>query len=222
MLPVADVIPSRTTPWMTVGLIAANVAAFLYAWSLPAAEAYHWVNRLAFVPADASWVTATTSLFLHQNGAHVILNGIVLWIFGDNVEDQLGHVRFLALYMVSGYAGWLGVLWATTWYADPTVALISPNGAVAGVLGAYFVMFPRSRVLVLVPARSILDAIELPAVLVAAAWFSLEVVSLARFDRPLGGFSLSLWPYAGGAVAGMLAVRLIRRPERQRVEWWGR
>ena len=72
----------------------------------------------------------------------------------------------------------------------------------------------------LVPARSIVDAIELPAVLVAAAWFSLQALSLARLDRPYG-IGLSLWPYVGGAVAGMLAVRLIRRPERQRVEWWG-
>ena len=220
MLPVVDVIRSRTTPWMTVALIAANVAAFLYSWSLTAAEAYVWVARLAFVPADPSWLTATTSLFVHQNSVHLLLNAIVLWIFGDNVEDQLGHGRFLVLYMLSGHAGWLGVLWATRWSADPAVALVGSGAAIAGVLGAYFVMFPRSRVLVLVPARSIVDAVELPAVLVAAAWFSLQALSLARLDRPYG-IGLSLWPYVGGAVAGMLAVRVIRRPERQRVEWWG-
>ena len=114
-------------------------------WSLTAAEAYGWVARLAFVPADPSWMTATTSLFVHQNSVHLLLNAIVLWIFGDNAEDQLGHVRFLVLYMLSGYAGWLGVLWATRWSADPAVALVGPGAAIAGVLGAYFVMFPRSR-----------------------------------------------------------------------------
>ena len=219
MLPVADVIPSRTTPWMTVALIAANVRVPVRVVAA-VGRRIRLGARLAFVPADASWLTATTSLFVHQNGVHLALNVIVLWIFGDNVEDQLGHVRFLP-YLLSGYAGWLSVLWATTWSADPTIALVGPGGAIAGVLGAYFVMFPRSRVLVLVPARSILDAIELPAVLVAAAWFSLQTLSLARLDQPYG-LGLSLWPYVGGAVAGMLAVRLIRRPERQRVEWWGR
>jgi membrane associated rhomboid family serine protease len=221
MFPVADVIRSRTTPWMTIGLVVANIAFALYAASLPPADAHLWAERLAFKPADASWLTATMSLFVHQNGAHMFLNVIVLWIFGDNAEDQLGHVRFLFLYLLAGYVGWLSVLWATTWPANPTVALVGPGGAIAGVLGAYFVMFPRSRVLVLVPARSIVDAIELPAVLVAAAWFSLQVLSLATLDGPFEGLGLSLWPYLGGAVAGTLAVLVIRRPERRRVEWWG-
>ena len=218
MLPVADVIPSRTTPWMTVALIATNLLAFLYALSLPPADIAFWMEHLAFVPVEATWTTATTSLFLHGNSLHLALNIIVLWIFGDNVEDQLGHGRFLALYLLSGYAAWAASLWAAPM---SSVALMGAGGAIAGIMGAYFVMFPRSRVLILVPARSILDAIELPAVLVAAAWFSLQALSLARLDRPFEGLSLSLWPYAGGAVAGMLAVRVIRRPERQRVEWWG-
>jgi membrane associated rhomboid family serine protease len=218
MLPVADVIPSRTTPWMTVALIVANVLAFVYALSLPAADIGFWMQRFAFVPVEGTWTTATTSLFLHGNSLHLALNIIVLWIFGDNVEDQLGHGRFLALYLLSGYAGWAASLWVA-----PTsgVPLLGAGGAIAGIMGAYFVMFPRSRVLVLVPARSILDAIELPAVLVAAAWFSLQALSLAMLDRPFEGLGLSLGPYVGGAVAGMLAVRVIRRPERQRVEWWG-
>ena len=146
MFPVADVIPSRTTPWMTIGLVVANIAFVLYAASLPPADAHVWAERLAFKPADASWLTATLSLFVHQNAAHMLLNVIVLWIFGDNAEDQLGHVRFLFLYLLAGYVGWLSVLWTTTWPANPTVALVGPGGAIAGVLGAYFVMFPRSRV----------------------------------------------------------------------------
>ncbi len=159
MFPVADVIPSRTTPWMTVALIAANVLAFLYALSLPPADGYAWTQRFAFVPVEASWTTATTSLFLHENSVHLALNIIVLWVFGDNVEDQLGHGRFLALYLLSGYAAWAASLWATP---ASNVPLAGANGAIAGLMGAYFVMFPRSRVLVLVPARSVLDAIELP------------------------------------------------------------
>ena len=219
MFPVADVIPSRTTPWMTVALIAANVLAFVYPLSLPAADAYAWTQRFAFVPVEASWTTATTSLFLHENSVHLGLNIIVLWVFGDNVEDQLGHGRFLALYLLSGYAAWAASLWATP---ASSVPLAGANGAIAGLMGAYFVMFPRSRVLVLVPARSVLDAIELPAVLLAAGWFALQMLGgLGRLDVPLRGLAVTFWPYLGGAVAGMLAVRFARRRERQRVEWWG-
>jgi membrane associated rhomboid family serine protease len=84
------------------------------------------------------------------------------------------------------------------------------------------VMFPRSRVLVLVPARSVLDAIELPAVLLAAGWFALQTLGgLGRLDVPLRGLAITFWPYVGGSVAGMLVVRFARRRERQRVEWWG-
>ena len=219
MLPVADVIPSRTTPWMTVALIAANVLAFLYALSLPPGDGYAWTQRFAFVPVEASWTTATTSLFLHENSVHLALNIIVLWVFGDNVEDQLGHGRFLALYFLSSYAAWAASLWATP---GSNVPLAGANGAIAGLMGAYFVMFPRSRVLVLVPARSVLDAIELPAVLLAAGWFAIQTLGgLGRLDVPVRGLAITFWPYVGGALAGMLAVRFARRRERQRVEWWG-
>lgn len=219
MFPVADVIPSRTTPWMTVSLIAANVLAFLYALSLPPGDGYAWTQRFAFVPVEASWTTAITSLFLHENSVHLALNIIVLWVFGDNVEDQLGHGRFLALYFLSGCAAWAASLWATP---ASNVPLAGANGAIAGLMGAYFVMFPRSRVLVLVPARSVLDAIELPAVLLAAGWFAIQTLGgLGRLDVPLRGLAITFWPYVGGALAGMLAVRFARRRERQRVEWWG-
>jgi membrane associated rhomboid family serine protease len=219
MLPVADVIPSRTTPWMTLSLIATNVLAFAYVLSLPASDGYLWTQRVVFVPVEASWTTATTSLFLHENGVHLALNVIALWIFGDNVEDQLGHGRFLTLYLLAGYAAWAASLWATP---ASTVPLAGANGAIAGLMGAYFVMFPRSRVLVLVPARSVLDAVELPAALLAAGWFALQTLGgLGRLDASLRGFAITFWPYVGGAVAGMLAVRIARRPERQRVEWWG-
>jgi membrane associated rhomboid family serine protease len=221
MLPISDVIPSRTVPWMTMGIIGVTAISVVYAWSLPAGAAYEFADQLAFHPAHPSFGAATTALVVHQGAMHFLLNAVVLWIFGDNVEDQLGHLRFLALYLLSGYAGWACSLWATSWTEG--AALISPAGAIAGVVGAYFTMFPRSRVLVLVPARTIIDAIELPAVFIAAAWLSLQALSLlSRLDRPFASPGLSLWPFVGGMAAGMIAGRLIRRPERQRVEWWGR
>ena len=220
MRPIGDVIPSRTTPWVTVVLIAANLVTFGYAAALvPSVDAHAWVHRFTFVPAEASWTTAATALLVHENGLHLALNLIVLWVFGDNVEDQLGHARFLALYLVAGSAGWMAARWATP---ASIVPLLGSGGAIAGVLGAYFVMFPRSRVLLLVPARGFLDAVELPAVLLAAGWFALHTLGgLGRFDVPLHDLGPSLWPFAGGAAAGGLAARVARRPERRRVEWWG-
>jgi membrane associated rhomboid family serine protease len=219
MLPVADVIPSRTTPWMTTALIVVNVLLFVYVWALSPPDAYVWTNRAAFVPAEASWVTASAALFLHENSLHLALNAIVLWVFGDNVEDQLGHARFLLLYLCGGYAGWAAAAWAA---AHSTAPLAGSSGAIAGILTAYFVMFPRSRVLMLVPSRGWLDAVELPAVLLAAAWFALQTLGgLGRLDVPARGVGVSFWPFVGGAVAGGLIVRVARRPERRRVEWWG-
>ena len=177
------------------------------------------VRAFAFVPAEPSWTTATTALFVQENGLHLALNLMMIWIFGDNVEDQVGHVRFLALYFCSAYAGWAAALWATPLSSVP---LVGAGGAIAGVLGAYFVMFPRSRVLALVPSRSLVDAIELPAVVLAAAWFSLQALAgFGRLDMPFRGLTVGMWPFAGGAIAGMLLVRIARRPERRRVEWWG-
>ena len=220
MFPVADVIPSRTTPWMTVALIAVNLIGLLSLSFLSNADEHIWSARLAFVVTEPSWTTATTSLFVHQNTFHLLLNALVLWVFGDNVEDQIGHARFLVLYLLSGYVGYLVVWWATP---SPYMQLVGPGGAIAGVLGAYFMMFPRSRVLVLVPARSLIDAVEVPAVLPAAIWLSLQVFGLGRLDRSFdGNIGPLLWPIVGGAVTGCLAVRVIRRPERRRVEWWGR
>ena len=219
MLPVADVIPSRTTPWMTVGLLTIHLAVFLYVGALGAPDAHLWSQRFLFTPTDASWATATTSIFLHENGFHLALNAIVLWIFGDNVEDQLGHGRFLALYILSAYAGWAAALWTMPMSSAP---LLGPGAAIAGIVGAYLAMFPHSRVLVLVPARSLLDAVELPAILVAAGWFALHTLGgLGRLDVHFHSIGIGLWPYLGGALTGALASRIVRRPERRRVEWWG-
>lgn len=219
MLPVADVIPSRTTPWMTIGLILFSTVVCLWAWWVAGEDASTSL-AFTFVPAEPSWTTATKAMFVHENALHLALSVMMLWVFGDNVEDQLGHARFFALYLCSAYAGWAAALWATPLSSVP---LLGAGGPIAGLLGAYFVMFPRSRVLALVPARSFIDAVELPAVVLAAAWFSLQAVTgFGRLDVAFQGLAVGLWPLAGGAIAGMLLVRVARRPERQRVEWWGR
>jgi membrane associated rhomboid family serine protease len=216
MIPVADVIRPRTTPWVTMGLVAANAIIFVYQRVLSPGDV---LADAAFVAGDPSFARALLSLVVHENTLHLVLNLLVLWIFGDNVEDQLGHGRFLATYALAGVASCYAVVWAG---AAPFVPVAGASGAIAGVIGAYFAMFPRSRVLFLTPAKSIVDAVELPAVIVAAGWLATQVtVGLGRIADPwTGGGAPALWPLAGGLTAGLAASRIARRPERRRVEWW--
>src|SRR5689334_16311422 len=113
MIPIRDVIPSRTTPWVNLFLIGVNVAVFLYELVLPDEAFRAFARDVGLVPAHFSWITATTSMFVHENLLHIGSNLISLWIFGDNVEDQLGHGRYLAFYLLAGYAAGLTEVWAT-------------------------------------------------------------------------------------------------------------
>src|SRR5262245_57763602 len=145
MIPIRDVIPSRTTPWVTLLLIGTNAAVFLYELALSDTALRGFIREFGLVPAHFSWSAATTSMFIHESLLHAGSNLLALWIFGDNVEDQLGHGRYLAFYLLTGYAAGLAEVWASP---ASTIPLIGASGAIAGVMGAYFVMYPRSRVLV--------------------------------------------------------------------------
>jgi membrane associated rhomboid family serine protease len=190
---------------------------FVYELTLSHVGSAEFLLGHGLVPAHVSWISATTSLFVHENLIHVGSNLVSLWIFGDNVEDQLGHGRFLLLYLLAGYAGALAQVWV-----DPTslVPIIGASGAVAGVMGAYFVMFPHSRVLMLIPLVVFFDVVEIPAIVLLGVWFFFQVV--ASFDRVFGepGGGGAYWAHLGGFLIGVATVKVFRRPERQRVEWW--
>lgn len=208
MIPIRDVIPSRTTPGVTLLLIALNVLVFLVTFAAPHGSAH------VLVPApDAGlsgrldlWLTETTSLFRHGSLVHLAGNLAALWLFGENVEDRFGHLRFVLCYLVLGYATALAEFWLVP---SPAAPLTGATGALAGILAAYLAMFPRSRFLTIVPTGMPPALIELPAAAVAAAWMLLQ---LARGTGPLTLFV--------GAAGGVLAAWLLQRPERQRVEWW--
>ena len=140
MIPLRDVIPTRTWPVVTVGLIALNVLIFLYEQTLGRGALELFVREWGLVPADFAWSRVVTSMFLHGGWAHVGGNMLYLWIFGDNVEDRLGHVRYLVFYLLCGAfaAG------AQTYIkADSLVPMIGASGAISGVLGAYIVLLPQ-------------------------------------------------------------------------------
>ena len=221
VIPLRDVIPSRTTPYVTVGLIAANVLVFLRQITLHEADLEEFVLYYGLVPAAFSWIAVLTSMFLHGGFLHIGGNMLFLWIFGDNVEDRMGHGRFLVFYVLCGAAAALA---QTAMSPDSIKAMVGASGAVAGVMGAYFVLYPHSRILTLVPIFFFIHVMEVPAIIFLGLWFLLQFVSgvgsmaAATGGEPAG--NIAFWAHVAGFVAGVSGVIVFRRPERQRVEWW--
>jgi membrane associated rhomboid family serine protease len=220
MIPLRDIIPSRTTPVVTISLIAINVLVFLYELSLGrAVDAFtlYW----GLVPAAFSWVAVFTSMFLHGGLLHVAGNMLYLWIFGDNVEDRMGHGRFLVFYLLCGVAAALA---QTITVPDSVVPMVGASGAIAGVMGAYFVLYPRSRIVTLIPIFFFFQIVEVPAIFFLGIWFLMQFVSgVGSIVSAVGGVpggGIAFWAHIAGFVAGISGVIVFRRPERQRVEWW--
>jgi membrane associated rhomboid family serine protease len=220
MIPLRDVIPSRTTPYVTISLIALNALVFVYQFSL-GAGVEEFVLYFGLIPAAFSWVAVLTSMFVHGGLLHFGGNMLYLWIFGDNVEDRMGHGRFLVFYLLCGVAAALA---QTIAVPDSVVPMVGASGAIAGVMGAYFVLYPRSRIVTLVPIFLFIQIIEVPAIFFLGFWFLLQLVSgvgsiaTATGGEPAGG--IAFWAHAAGFLAGLSGVLVFRRPERQRVEWW--
>jgi membrane associated rhomboid family serine protease len=220
VIPLRDVIPSRTTPYVTITLIVINVLVFAYQFTLDKPLLEEFILYFGLIPAAFSWVAVLTSMFVHGGILHVGGNMLYLWIFGDNVEDRMGHGRFLVFYLLCGTAAALA---QTAVRPDSTIAMVGASGAIAGVTGAYFVLYPRSRIVTLVPLFVFMQVMEVPAILFLGVWFLLQFVSgvgsiAATAAEPAGG--IAFWAHIAGFVAGISGVLVFRRPERQRVEWW--
>ena len=219
MFPLRDTIPHRSRPVVTVLLILANVAAFLYELGLEPAALEQLIYLNGIVPrryVDPEWASAVhmgsaepwpflTSMFLHGSWFHLISNVWMLWIFGDNVEDRLGPVRYLALYLATGLAA--GLLHLVTNSAS-TVPTIGASGAIAGVMGAYFVSFPGARVLTLVPP---IFLIQLPAVVFLGFWFVSQVLSGASAAGGAEAGGVAWWAHVGGFAAGVALLFVLVR-----------
>ena len=220
MIPLRDVIPSRTTPYVTFVLIALNTLVFAYQFTMGEAIE-EFILYFALIPAAFSWVAVLTSMFLHGGALHFAGNMLYLWIFGDNVEDRMGHGRFLVFYVLCGTAAALA---QTIVNPDSVVPMVGASGAIAGVMGAYFVLYPRSRIVTLLPLFFFFHIVEIPAIFFLGFWFLLQLMSgvgsmaTATGGEPGGG--IAFWAHAAGFVAGIGGVLVFRRPERQRVEWW--
>lgn len=200
MFPIRDHNPSGRTPYVTYALIAANVG--IFALMLPlygdprALDAAYRVWGL--VPATGDPLAYLTSMFLHAGFLHLGGNMLFLWVFGDNMEDEMGHLPFLGFYLVSGVAS----AWAQT-VAEPasTIPIVGASGAIAGVMGGYLLLFPKARIDVLFLIVILIRVIPIPAWIVLGVWFALQLVSGA--STPTNGGGVAYWAHAGGFVAGL-------------------
>jgi membrane associated rhomboid family serine protease len=228
MIPLRDAIPSHSFPTATVVLIALNVLAFLYELSLGRQLdlfiMQYGAVPLRFILAGQMEQVSTlerflplfTSMFLHGGWLHIGGNMLYLWIFGDNVEDRLGHLRFVLFYLACGLAAALAQI-----YMHPTskIPMVGASGAVAGVLGGYLILFPHSRILALIPILFFFQIVELPAVLFLIFWFGMQflngAVSITGASHTTEG--VAWWAHIGGFVSGMALGFLI--PKRKRRLW---
>ena len=218
MFPLRDVIPSRTTPWITFLLIGINALVFLYTVLLgePARETF--ILTYGLIPAEFSWLTALTSMFVHGGWLHVVGNLWSLWLFGDNVEDRMGHGRFLVFYLLAGLVAALAQTYAIP---DARIPLVGASGAIAGVMGAYLVLFPHSRILVLIFLFIFIDVIEISAVFFLALWFVIQLMSGVGQLANAPGANVGFWAHIGGFLTGALGVGGFKRAEREHADWWG-
>ncbi len=232
MIPLRDDQPRFSTPYVTYFLIGLNLVIFLLEATLTPQSFKALLYQLGMVPANitgflaganglglvAAFLPTFTSMFLHGSWMHVIGNMWFLWIFGDNVEDHLGHFKYLLFYLLSGLGAAFAQIVLNPHSRVPTVGA---SGAIAGVLGAYFVLYPRAKVLIWFP---ILFLFYLPAWVTLGYWFALQFVSgaatsIANYSDTRGG--VAFWAHVGGFVVGIILIKLIpERPRRYRYGTW--
>lgn len=205
MFPIRDHNPSGRTPYVTYILMAANVGIFLsYVGIMQDARAinafwYDWAIIPARISDGDGFHTLVSSMFLHGGFLHLAGNMLFLWIFGDNVEDTLGHWRYLAFYVASGVAAALA-----QYGMEPTsmVPTVGASGAIAGVMGAYLLLFPKAKVDILIIFIVFFRIFPIPAWIMLAVWFAMQFVGGIGSDPDAGG--VAYWAHAGGFVAGLL------------------
>ncbi|MCB2192116.1 MAG: rhomboid family intramembrane serine protease [Deltaproteobacteria bacterium] len=216
MIPIRDDNPIQGTPYITLGLIALNVLVYLYQLVLPAQQELIFVYRYGVVPALITGqvpvpeplagvpqpLTLLTAVFLHGGFFHLAGNMLYLWIFGNNIEDRLGPVRFVLFYLLGGVLASLAHV-----LVDPSsqLPMIGASGAIAAVLGAYFLLYPRANVVVLIWFFFFVQLIRVPAVIVLGLWFLFQVLGS-------GGPGVAWMAHIGGFVVGLVLIRFFLPP----------
>jgi len=223
MIPLYDTVRSRKVPFVNIGLIIFNVLAFLYESRLASSTLKEFIFTWGFIPShlvnnpDTAWVTIFTSMFLHGGWFHILTNMWVLFIFGDNVEARMGRTSYFVFYLLSGTAA--ALLQA---YLLPAsrIPVVGASGAIAGVLGAYLVLYPRSRIASLVPIFFIFTLVEVPAFIYLAFWFISQLFSGLMSFEGADSSGIAWWAHVGGFVFGIISSLLFARRKREIRGWY--
>ncbi len=227
MIPLHDTIPSRERPFVVWSIILLNTIVFLFELSLPKGTLEALFYNFGLVPArytHPEWAVVyglplddywpfLTNMFLHGGWTHILGNMWFLWIFGDNVEDRLGHWRFLLFYLLAGIAA--GVV-HVMFNVHSTVPSVGASGAIAGVMGAYLLLFPSSRVVTLIPVFFIPYIIEIPALVFIGFWFLAQLFSgTFALAEPQAVGGIAWWAHIGGFVAGIALLPILKKSRRR-------
>ena len=216
MIPISDDNPASRTPIVNWTILIACIAVFFWQFSFTGPEAEATIRSLGFTPRDflsrgfgagaetGPWLTLVTSMFLHGGFMHLGGNMLYLWIFGNNVEDALGHARYVVFYLICGVAAALAQA-----VAEPQtgIPMVGASGAISGVLGAYVLIYPRARITVIIPLGVLLYPTKISSVYVVGFWFILQLASAALAEP--GAPGVAWLAHVGGFVAGILLTPLL-------------
>ena len=214
MIPLKDSVRPRRTPYVNLTLIFLNIIVFLYGMSLTQNELNQLFYAGGIIPVEFmnslvqgaslgdTLIPLITSTFLHGGLLHLLGNMLYLWVFGDNVEDRLGHGGYLLFYFAAGAAGSIAHIISNP---QSTIPTIGASGAIAGILGAYILFFPRARVLTLIPIGFFITTAYVPAALFLFIWFILQIINVS-FTGPAGAQTVAWWAHIGGFVFGFIFV----------------
>ncbi len=235
LLPLKDDIPSRRFPFVTYSIIAVNIVVFMFEATMSKEQLQAFFELVAVIPAEYTaflrgepvpllklLAAPFASMFLHGGWMHLFGNMWFLYLFGDNVEDAMGHSRFLLFYLLTGLAATVAHIFVNPLSPIP---IVGASGAISGVVGAYFLMFPTARVLTLVPIFFFVDIVLLPAVVFIGMWFLFQFWSglLSLAVPHLGG--VAWWAHIGGFIAGLILAPIMRekqKPIRYRIRVYHR
>jgi membrane associated rhomboid family serine protease len=232
MIPLKDMTPRQSFPVMTLLLIAINVVVFIHQLMLPGPAGDLFIKTYGLVPSKISLALAGhhytleqallplfTCMFLHGGFLHIIGNMWFLWIFGANVEDRMGPLPYLAFYLITGLGSGIAEV-AFSWGSH--IPSIGASGAISGVLGAYIVLFPKSRILTLVPLLIIWFLWKVPAVIFIGLWFLMQFVSGVASLHSMDNGGVAWWAHVGGFLLGMLLVKAFATQSRRPAYYYSR
>lgn len=222
MIPLKDDNPTRTFPFVTIFIIAANIAIYIYQLTLGPKGEEFFVLRAGAIPYEITHfidiypfsvipppLTLFSAMFIHGGLFHVGGNMLYLWIFGDNIEDRLGHFRFIIFYILTGLIASLAHI---IMMPDSKIPMIGASGAIAGILGAYFLLYPRAHVRTLVFFFFFVDIVKIPALIFLGLWFAFQLLSSGA------GGGIAWYAHIGGFIGGVVLIKLFEIKKRRRYD----